>query len=178
MPHPKSGCIAAANDLTALVISAEAAAYHSRWLKERRQDYGKQTLSRLLAGLAIPATRYLEALSLRARTLAAFSDAVFARADVFHAPMLPMPVPSIAESDVGAGPGAVELLMHIGRNTRVFNYLGLPAFSVPCGFTPNGLPVGFQLVGRPFDEALLFRVARAYERETEWAQQAPPIASE
>src|SRR5262249_29302483 len=123
-----------------------------------------------------PATRYLEALNLRAPMLAAFNEAVFARADLLHAPMLPMPVPTIAASDVRAAPGAIELLMHFGRNTRAFNYLGLPAFSVPCGFTPNGLPVGFQLVGRPFDEALLFRAARAYERETGWARQAPSIA--
>jgi aspartyl-tRNA(Asn)/glutamyl-tRNA(Gln) amidotransferase subunit A len=68
------------------------------------------------------------------------------------------------------------MLIHIGRNTRVFNYLGLPAFSVPCGFTKSGLPCGFQLVGRPFDEARLFQAARAYERETDWARQAPKIA--
>jgi aspartyl-tRNA(Asn)/glutamyl-tRNA(Gln) amidotransferase subunit A len=166
-----------ANELTALLISVEAAAYHARWLKERREDYGRQTLSRLLGGLAVPATRYLEALSLRAPTLARFVEEVFGRADVLHVPMLPMPVPTIAETDVGAGPSATEMLIHIGRNTRVFNYLGLPAFSVPCGFTPNGLPVGFQLVGRPFDEARLFQAARAYERETPWAGEAPRVAS-
>jgi aspartyl-tRNA(Asn)/glutamyl-tRNA(Gln) amidotransferase subunit A len=165
-----------ANELTALIISVEAAAYHSRWLRERRGDYGKQTLSRLLGGLAVPATRYLEALSLRASMLEEFVEQVFAKADVLHVPMLPMPVPTIAETDVGAGAGATEMLIHIGRNTRVFNYLGLPAFSVPCGFTKSGLPCGFQLVGRPFDEARLFQAARAYERETDWARQAPKIA--
>jgi aspartyl-tRNA(Asn)/glutamyl-tRNA(Gln) amidotransferase subunit A len=167
-----------ANELTTLIISVEAAAYHSRWLKERRAEYGKQTLSRLLGGLAVPATRYIEALSVRAAMLARFVGEVFAKADVLHVPMLPMPVPTIAETDVGAGPGATEMLVHFGRNTRVFNYLGLPAFSVPCGFTSSGLPCGFQLVGRPFDEATLFRAARAYERETDWARRAPKIASE
>ena len=58
--------------------------------------------------------------------------------------------------------------------SRSLNYLGLPALSVPAGFTANGLPTGFQLVGRPFDEARLFRAARAYERETGWSEQAPP----
>jgi aspartyl-tRNA(Asn)/glutamyl-tRNA(Gln) amidotransferase subunit A len=166
-----------ANELTALIIAVEAAGAHSRWLRERRGEYGKQTLSRLLTGLAVPATRYLEALSVRGKMLAEFVASVFERADVLHVPMLPMPVPTIAETDVGAGAAALDLLIHFGRNTRVFNYLGLPAFSVPCGFTANGLPCGFQLVGRPFDEALLFRAGRAYERETEWAAKAPPIAA-
>jgi aspartyl-tRNA(Asn)/glutamyl-tRNA(Gln) amidotransferase subunit A len=165
-----------ANELTSLIIGAEAAAYHSRWLATRRGDYGKQTLSRLLGGLMVPATRYLEAQSLRGVMLKAFVAAVFDRADVLHVPMLPIPVPTIEETDLGAGPGYLELMTLFGRNSRVFNYLGLPAFSVPCGFTAGGLPASFQLVGRPFAEAQLFRAARAYERETAWSKTAPPEA--
>jgi aspartyl-tRNA(Asn)/glutamyl-tRNA(Gln) amidotransferase subunit A len=61
------------------------------------------------------------------------------------------------------------------RNTRPINYLGLPALSLPGGFTANGLPWGFQLVGRPFAEKLLFRTGRAYERATEWGSRAPSL---
>ena len=53
---------------------------------------------------------------------------------------------------------------------------GLPAVSVPCGFTADGLPIGLQLTGRPFDEATLLRVADAYERDTEWSKREPPLA--
>ena len=57
------------------------------------------------------------------------------------------------------------------------NLAGLPAISVPCGFTADRLPIGLQLTGRRFDEATLLRVADAYERETEWSKQPPPILS-
>jgi aspartyl-tRNA(Asn)/glutamyl-tRNA(Gln) amidotransferase subunit A len=57
------------------------------------------------------------------------------------------------------------------------NLAGLPAVSVPCGVTGGGLPVGLQLTGRRFDESTLLRVADAYERDTEWSNQAPPIAT-
>ena len=57
------------------------------------------------------------------------------------------------------------------------NLAGLPAVSVPCGFTANRLPIGLQLTGRAFDEATILRTADAYERDTEWWKQAPPIAT-
>ena len=56
------------------------------------------------------------------------------------------------------------------------NLAGLPAISVPCGFTAGRLPIGLQLTGRRFDEATLLRLADAYERDTEWSKQLPPIA--
>jgi aspartyl-tRNA(Asn)/glutamyl-tRNA(Gln) amidotransferase subunit A len=61
------------------------------------------------------------------------------------------------------------------RNTLPFNFLGWPALSVPCGFTAAGLPVGLQIVGRPFDEAGILHIAHAYERATAWNRARPPI---
>ncbi|MND05199.1 Glutamyl-tRNA(Gln) amidotransferase subunit A [compost metagenome] len=63
----------------------------------------------------------------------------------------------------------------IGHCTRGLNYLGLPAVSVPCGLDAKGLPVGFQLAGRPFSEGLLLRAADAYQRATDWHQRAPTV---
>jgi aspartyl-tRNA(Asn)/glutamyl-tRNA(Gln) amidotransferase subunit A len=60
------------------------------------------------------------------------------------------------------------------RCCRPINYLGLPSLALPAGFTANGLPFGVQLIGRPFAEARLFRIGRAYERETEWYKRRPP----
>jgi aspartyl-tRNA(Asn)/glutamyl-tRNA(Gln) amidotransferase subunit A len=68
-----------------------------------------------------------------------------------------------------------EKIAVLVRCTAPFNYLGLPALSVPCGFTDNGLPTSFQLVGRPFAEATLLRVANAYEEVTDWARRAPAM---
>jgi aspartyl-tRNA(Asn)/glutamyl-tRNA(Gln) amidotransferase subunit A len=56
------------------------------------------------------------------------------------------------------------------------NLAGLPGMSLPCGFTPNGLPIGLQLIGKPWDEATLFQVASAYESETDWHTKLPALA--
>ena len=163
-----------ANTATSLIIAIEGARVHRRWIRDRRQDYGRQTLGRLLPGLVAPATTYIDAVNLKQKLLGDFADAVFARADMLHTPVLTMPVPTIAESDLAANPGFSDYLVAFGHCSRPVNYLGLPALSVPAGFTANGLPTGFQLIGRLFDEARLFRAARAYERETGWTEQAPP----
>jgi aspartyl-tRNA(Asn)/glutamyl-tRNA(Gln) amidotransferase subunit A len=63
------------------------------------------------------------------------------------------------------------------RLTRPINALGLPALSVPCGFSTAGLPIGLQLIGRPFDEALLLRLGHAYEQSTSWHTRRPPKSS-
>jgi len=164
---------AEANLINNLITAAEGASFHSRHLRERAGDYGPQVLSRLLTGAMCPASLLHEALSLRAGMLRSFCGAVFDKADLLHTPLMPCPVPTIEETDIAAGPGLAAFLAEMGHCTRPFNYLGLPAASVPCGFTGNGLPVSFQLVGRPFDEATILRLAHAYQQETEWHAMAP-----
>ncbi len=164
-----------ANPLNLLIIAAEGAAFHARWLRERPDDYGPQILGRLLPGALYPATRYIEALNMRQAVMAALEKSVFAKADILHTPVWTMPVPSIAESDVSANPGFMEFLNMTGYCVRPFNYTGLPAMSVPVGRTTNGLPTAMQLIGRPFDEALLLRAAAAYEGETNCTRDAPPL---
>jgi aspartyl-tRNA(Asn)/glutamyl-tRNA(Gln) amidotransferase subunit A len=162
------------NDMAMLITGAESASYHATWLRERPQDYGAQIRQRIQAGVMYPAARYLEALRLRRHALAWFLDKVLGKADALLAPVLAFPVPTIAETDVGGDHRAFEVVARVARNTRPVNYLGLPAVSVPCGFTRNGLPLGMQLVGRPFAEARLLRLARAYERETGCTSHRPP----
>jgi aspartyl-tRNA(Asn)/glutamyl-tRNA(Gln) amidotransferase subunit A len=65
------------------------------------------------------------------------------------------------------------MVVALTRNTKVVNYLGLPALSVTCGFTPDDLPTSFQLIGRPFSEALLLRLGHQYQRETDWHERMP-----
>ena len=164
-----------ANAMSVMITVTEGASYHARWLRERPDDYGRQTLGRFLPGLMYPATRYIEALNLCQTIMAILQEHVFAEADILHAPVWPMAVPSLAESDVAANPGFMEYLTRGGSCVRPFNYTGLPAMSVPVGRTSNGLPTAMQLVGRPFDEALLLRAAAAYERETGCTREAPPL---
>ena len=153
----------------------EAATYHSTNLRKRPQDYGIQTRNRLMQGFYYPGTRYIEALHLRGQLLAQFTAAVFDVADMLIAPSVPMSVPTIAETDLSANQGFLDMIARFGSCTRPFNFLGLPALGVPCGFTSSGLPTGYQIVGRSFDEATLFRAARAYERETGCTDKAPVL---
>jgi aspartyl-tRNA(Asn)/glutamyl-tRNA(Gln) amidotransferase subunit A len=164
-----------ANPLVTLIIAVEAAALHARHLREHPDDYGKQTLRRLLPGLLCPATQYINALNLRQKLIDEFAKAVFEQADLLHLPVIPVAVPTIAESNMVDSPEFAKFILEFGHCTRPFNYLGLPAISVPIGFTGNGLPCAMQLVGLPFDEALLFQAARAYERETDATGRAPPL---
>ncbi len=166
------------NALNAVVFLCEAATIHEKWLRERREDYGPQVRERLLAGLLYPATRYLEALSLRGKMLEEFVACVFGQADVLYLPAIPAGVPTVAEAstrDVGA---ALALNARLTPFTPFSNYLGLPTVAVPAGFTRDGLPVGFQLVGRPFAEGMLLKAADAYERATGWCLQEPAACRE
>jgi aspartyl-tRNA(Asn)/glutamyl-tRNA(Gln) amidotransferase subunit A len=97
-------------------------------------------------------------------------------ADVVHLPMLPFPVPTIAETTEGSPADVARAIAAVTHCPRALNYLGLPVVAVPCGFSANRLPIGFQLVGRPFDEATLLRVADAYQRDTPWHAALPPAA--
>ena len=157
-----------------LVLATEAAAFHKRWLIERPQDYGPQVLMRLQNGLAIPGVSYLEALRWRGPALSAYLAAV-ADVDAVIAPVAPVAAPTIAESDVGNSPDAEAVIQRLTRFTRPVNYLGLPALSIPSGFTRSGLPVGMQLIGRSFDEAMLLRIGAAFQRATDFHTRAPQL---
>ncbi|WP_027580091.1 Asp-tRNA(Asn)/Glu-tRNA(Gln) amidotransferase GatCAB subunit A [Bradyrhizobium sp. Ai1a-2] len=158
-----------------LVLAAEAAAFHKRWMIERPQDYGAQVLMRLQNGLAVPAVSYLEAMRWRGPALAAYNAAV-SGVDAVIAPAAPVPAPTIAESDVGNGPGAEAVIQRLTRFTRPVNYLGLPSLAVPSGFTRAGLPVGMQLIGRSFEETTLLRIGAAFQRATDFHAQVPKLA--
>jgi aspartyl-tRNA(Asn)/glutamyl-tRNA(Gln) amidotransferase subunit A len=95
--------------------------------------------------------------------------------DLLLTPTTPIVAARIGEDTVRYGGGEEPTLMAMIRCTAPFNATGLPALSLPCGFTRAGLPVGLQLVGRPFDEATVLRAAHAYERATEWHERKPPL---
>jgi aspartyl-tRNA(Asn)/glutamyl-tRNA(Gln) amidotransferase subunit A len=95
--------------------------------------------------------------------------------DAVMLPAIPFPVPTIEETDVEAsgGPATLSMVARFTGLTRPFNTLGLPALSVPCGFDSNGAPIGLQLIGRPFDEALLYRIGHAYQGATDHHRKVP-----
>lgn len=157
------------------VLATEAASLHKRWMIERPQDYGAQVLMRLQNGLAIPAVSYLEAMRWRGPALSAYLAAVEGT-DAVLAPVAPMPAPTIAESDVGNSLEAEAVIQRVTRFTRPINYLGLPSLSIPSGFTGSGLPVGMQIIGRSFDEAMLVRIGAAFQRATDHHRKVPNLS--
>ena len=162
-------------ELSNVVFTSEAAALHERWLVERPDDYQAQVRSRIERGLCVRATQYIQALGSRTAVLGDFADAVFAKADVLHTPALPFPVPTRAETDVAAGDAMAGMVAGISWCTRPTNYLGVPALVVPCGFTENGMPAAFQLMGPLFAEETLFRIGHAYQSATDWHTHSPPL---
>jgi aspartyl-tRNA(Asn)/glutamyl-tRNA(Gln) amidotransferase subunit A len=159
-----------------VVSRVESAAIHAQWMREQSQDYAQHLSGRLYAGYAIPGAYYVEALSRRGPVLRGFANQVFADVDVLATPTIRTCLPTLAETDIDHGPAGTETrFMAVSANTRPFNYLGLPAISVPSGFDPNGLPIGLQLAARPFGEARLLRVADAYQRDTDWHKRRPPV---
>jgi len=81
----------------------------------------------------------------------------------------------VGEPDAVLGDGKADVRASLIRLTRPFNFSGHPACAVPCGFTAGGLPIGMQIVGRPFDEATVLRAADAYQRATDWHTRRPPV---
>ena len=163
------------SEFSRVLAYSEATAIHGTWLRERAEKYSPQVRVRAMIGSVIPASIYIEALHLRPGLLREFVAEVFDRCDVLLTPTLSIPVPTLAETDVGSGESMWRLLSLLVHCTAPFNYLGLPAVSVPAGFTTNGLPASMQLVGRPFAEAMLFRVAGAYQNASDWHRRSPSL---
>lgn len=155
-----------------VMVSAEAAALHASWLRTRPNLYSDQVRARLENGLALSALDYIDSQRWRSEATAAFIKAM-AGADAVLAPVADRPAPTIEETDVAGRPEAGKTIAALTRLTRPINYLGLPAMTVPAGFVRGRMPVGFQLIGRPFDEAMLYRIAGAYETAQPIYQTSP-----
>ncbi len=159
-----------------IVSRVEGASIHARWMRDRPQDYAAHLSARMYPGYAIPGTYYVEALSRRGPVLRAFAREVFGQVDVLVTPTIKTILPTLAATDIDHGPPGTETtFLAVSANTRPFNYLGLPAISVPCGFDLNGCPIGLQIAGRPFAEARVMRVADAYQRDTDWHTRHPAL---
>ena len=169
-----ASAFAAAGQLYGTIFGAEASALHARLLDERSQDYSPQVRARLQSGRAVSAEAYVAALAERARLLPRVLAEVFGLVDVVVAPVLSRPVPTLSAVDVGAGPQMTEVIGWFLRLTSPVNVLGLPALSVPAGFTSDGLPFGIQLISTPWADPLLLELGSAFERAAGLSA-APPL---
>ena len=164
---------ATATDVANILARAESAAIHTRVLRERPHELGAAVRSRLEVGLHISAHDYLQAGRLRARLTREFVAEVFAEVDAVLAPAIPESAPALAAVTAGSADEVVRRMGRFSRLTRPFNVLGLPVIALPCGASADGRPLGLQIVGRPFDESTVLRLAHAYEQATDWHLRRP-----
>ncbi len=163
------------NALTAIMLP-EALAYHQKWMEERPEDYADDVRYRLELGSTFLAVDYVQAQRFREMAVRAWRDEVFSKFDLIATAATQTTATPIEASDL-------SVVFSLIRLTNPLNLLGVPAISVPCGqtparpggFSPDGLPIGPQLVGRWWDEATVLRAAHAYEQATDWHTRHPQM---
>ncbi len=151
--------------ISAPILQSEASAYHLPFLRARGEEYSADVRLRLLAGLAVTGPMYLNAQRARA-LMTQRALALLERVDLLLTPTTPIAATAFDEVSVTLEQRTETIANALTRLTCPFNLTGFPAISVPCGFTRSGLPIGLQLVGRPWDEAMVLRAAYAYEQST------------
>jgi aspartyl-tRNA(Asn)/glutamyl-tRNA(Gln) amidotransferase subunit A len=156
------------------ILFSEAAAAHEEMIRTKGADLSDDVRPLLQSGLFLTAAQYLAGQQVRKKTIAAYRE-LWKSFDVLVLPTSPIVAPKIGATTAMLGDKEIPLVRAFLDLTLPFNVTGQPAISVPCGFDKAGLPVGLQLVGRPFDEATLFRVAGAYEAATDWLSRKPPV---
>jgi aspartyl-tRNA(Asn)/glutamyl-tRNA(Gln) amidotransferase subunit A len=150
-----------------VIMMGEAFAFHENNLITRRHDYGEMVRARFLLGGLLSAGDYLQAQRVRRLIKREMAQAL-QEVDVLVTPTSPKPAALLEGYDA-----TVTLT---GRSfTSPFNVAGLPAISIPGGFTAEGLPIGLQIAGKPFDESTVLRVAYAYQQAARWFERRPPI---
>jgi len=150
-----------------IILWAEAWSIHEAWLKEKPEAYGRLGRERLSAGASLSAADYLRALRERGRCIRRMSEAL-SGVDALVCASGMEPACAIEDEP--------ELLRTYSRQARQpFNVTGHPALAAPAGFSSDGMPLSFQIVGRNFDEAMVYRVARAHERATGWTDRRPDL---
>jgi aspartyl-tRNA(Asn)/glutamyl-tRNA(Gln) amidotransferase subunit A len=152
-----------------VIMLSEAFAYHDQNLRRRPEAFGEMVRARFRTGGLFTSSDYVQAQRVR-NVLKRECAEVLTQVDVLVSPTMSSPAPTFAEMDA----------MTTSRRpsfTGPYNLTGMPAISVPCGFTSTGLPVGLQIAGKPFDEATVIRAAYAYQQQARWFEQRPPDPS-
>ncbi len=157
------------NDRTVHVC--EAWTYHASLVAEHADRYQPETLRRIRSGEGKPTEAYIQK-QRELEMLRRSAGRIFEQLDVVITPTSPVPAPTISELQQNADDLRRRELILL-RNTRPFNVLGLPAISIPCGFTRTGMPVGLQIAGAAGADGTVLRVAHAYEQATRWHERRP-----
>jgi len=156
------------------ISASELAESHREYLRTRAQDYSPTVRGLVRQGAFLPAVEYVHAHRVRQKIIADYK-AVMRHVDVLAMPVVPLPAWPIGAEEVTVANVTENLMGSLTRYCPPFNITGQPAIAVPSGFDHEGLPLGFQIAGRWHEEAMVFRVARAYEQATDWHRRRPPL---
>ncbi|HLK20975.1 MAG TPA: amidase, partial [Bryobacteraceae bacterium] len=154
--------IDALNDVGRVILLAEASAMYQPYFS-RREDFGSDVLALLDQGRLVPAVDYVNAQRVRKVLVAEFSR-LFTEIDVLLTPATPTTAPRIGQKQVELDGEMMDTRLATTRLVRGINVLGFPALSMPCGNSAEGLPIGLQLIGRPFEERSLLALGEVLDR--------------
>jgi aspartyl-tRNA(Asn)/glutamyl-tRNA(Gln) amidotransferase subunit A len=156
----------------------ESAAIHSDWMKTRREEYGSDVLAMLERGIDISAVDYIKAQANKLKLKSAFLKSM-KDLDGLVVPTTSIAAPLLDQTMVNINGKSLEVYQALSRLTTVFDVTGLPVLNIPAGLIDGKLPVGVQLVGRPFEEALILSMAHIYEKDFRVTETlVPPIVRE
>jgi aspartyl-tRNA(Asn)/glutamyl-tRNA(Gln) amidotransferase subunit A len=157
------------------IMLADARHYHAAWLRDRPEEYGEDVRDRLMRRTDMSADEFIAAMRVRA-AVTVETARLMTRYDGLLLPTTRIPAPPIAGQTIIIDGQEVFAPNILTSNTNPFNLPGMPALSLPCGFTAAGLPIGLQVVTRRWDEVTALRIAAAYERATNWHTRRPAMA--
>ncbi|HET7008658.1 MAG TPA: amidase [Candidatus Binatia bacterium] len=160
-----------------LTSSAESSGINRRWFRERAQDYVPHVARGIAVGMAITASEYLTAQRARHRIRDAVG-AAYENVDIIAAPTTARVAPPLAQGVQGNGDDSRHVSYNQSNLLRFPSMLGLPGCSLPCGMSPEGLPIGMQLIGASFADQTVLNAAAAYQSATDWHDRKPAVISE
>jgi len=167
------------NDVASKIALLEAAGIHASNLASHEDDYTGEVRDRLVQGSAYDSADYLAALESRTDVTTSFCNRIFSQVDALLLPAAPGIAPLLAEIEPASADAGSKSAQtpepDPGTYTRAFNYLGLPALALPCGFTEEGMPASMQLVGPHDTESLLFNLGATFQSLTDHHQQFPML---
>jgi aspartyl-tRNA(Asn)/glutamyl-tRNA(Gln) amidotransferase subunit A len=158
-----------------LTSSAESAGINRRWFRERHQDYVPHVSRGIAVGMSITASEYLTAQRARHKIREAIR-AAYEKVDLLASPTTARVAPLLSDGVKGNGDDTRHASDNHSNLLRFPSMLGLPGCSLPCGMSPEGLPIGMQLIGEWFADQTVLNAAAAFQSATDWHKRRPEIA--
>jgi aspartyl-tRNA(Asn)/glutamyl-tRNA(Gln) amidotransferase subunit A len=159
-----------------MTSSAESAGINRRWFRERHQDFVPHVSRGLAVGMTITASEYLTVQRARHRIREALR-VTYEKVDIIASPTTARVAPLLAEGLKGNGDDTHHASYNHSNLLRFPSMLGLPGCSLPCGMSPENMPIGMQLIGAWFADQIVLNTALAYQSSTDWHTRRPALAT-